>query len=140
MFGFTTDENLNKNSNNSDVHGLAQEHERRCRGITTPAAAAEPPKPLIIVNTEQRKRELHLIPSPDSAHPVRVPEFQPSAESTQYRTNTNHVEPLVATESDNNGTYAGGRRRDMAKAEVFPERVIAGNSAPEATNAGGDTK
>ncbi len=109
----------------SNVDWVAEEHEGGCwRGTTTES-------PLVIINAEQRERELHLITSPDSApYEVRV------TESTQHGSYADHVEAFVAAECDDDGSYRG--RRWRAEAEVFPEGVIAGDGAPEAADTGGD--
>jgi hypothetical protein len=114
--------------NKSNVDGLAEEHEGRS-GRTTES-------PLVVVDAEQRERELHLVASPDTASDkVRV------AESSQDGSDADHVEALVASEGQNDGSYGGGGRGgDVAEAEVLPEGVVAGNGAPEAANAGGDAE
>lgn len=50
-----------------------------------------------------------------------------------------HVEALVAAESEDDGAEGGGRRRGgVAEAEVLPEGiVVAGQGTPEAADAGG---
>jgi hypothetical protein len=63
------------------------------------------------------------------------------AESTQDGSDADHVEALVASEGQNDGSHrGGGRRGDVAEAEVLPEGVVAGNGAPESANAGGDAE
>lgn len=78
---------------------------------------------------------MHLFTSPDTPPDrVRV------AESTEDGSDAYHVEPLVASESHDDGSYGGrGWGGDVAEAEVFPEGVVAGNGAPEAADAGGDS-
>ena len=90
--------------NESHIHGVAEEPERRC-GCIPATTAAEPPASLVVINTEQRQRELNLVPSPDSSDHVRV------AESTQNRAHADPVEPFVAAEGNDDGFHGGRRGR-----------------------------
>lgn len=63
------------------------------------------------------------------------------AESSQDGSDADHVEALVASEGQNDGSNGGGGLGgDVAEAEVLPEGVVASNGAPEAANAGGDAE
>ena len=119
----------------SNVDWIAEEHEGRCGRVTTQSST--PSEPLVAINAEQRQRELQFVPRPHSlSDSLRV------AEPTQHRPDADHVEPLVAAESHNDGSY-GGRRRigHVAEAEVFPERVVVSSeSAPETADASGYTE
>lgn len=127
-----------KKVNKSNINRLAEEHERRSGRIP---ATSESPKSLIIINTEQRERELDLIPSPHPPDPVRVTSKPQSAQPTQHGPHAHHVQPLVATESHDDGADArGGRRGNVAEAQMLPERVVAGNGAPETADAGRNTE
>ncbi|CAB4274499.1 unnamed protein product [Prunus armeniaca] len=125
--------------NESDVHGVAEEHEGRRGRIpaatAAAAAASEPAASLVVVDAEQGERELDLVPSPYSPDQVRV------AESTQDGADADPVEALVAAEGDDDGADGGGGRGGhVAEAEVFPEGVVAGEGGPEAADAGGDAE
>lgn len=133
-----TNKSKKKKVNKSNINRLAEEHERRSGRIP---ATTESPKSLIIINTEQRERELDLIPSPHPPDPVRVTSKPQSAQSTQHGPHAHHVQPLVATESHDDGADArGGRRGNVAEAQMLPERVVAGNGAPETADAGRNTE
>lgn len=110
----------------SDVDGVAEEHEGRCRRVAGDPSTSEP---LVAVNAEERERELHLVPSPHS-----LPNSLRLSESTQHRSHAHHVETLVAAQGHHHRAHR--RRGDVAEAEMLPERVVvAREAAPQTTHA-----
>ncbi|PON80728.1 hypothetical protein PanWU01x14_002840 [Parasponia andersonii] len=129
-----TSQTSEKPSNISNVHRVAKEHEGRCGRVTTTSTTAKLAKPLVVIDAEERERELDLVASPDSAaEHARV-----AAESTQHGADADHVEPLVPAERHHHGPNRRRRRGGhVAEAEVLPERVVACEGAPEPAHARG---
>lgn len=111
----------NEQTNKLYVHRFAEEPQRRSRGgRRRRGIASEATVSLVIIDAEQGERELDLIlQSPNAAERIGA------IQSAEDRTEAEHVESLVAAESEDDRADGGGRRRgDVAEAEVLPERIV----------------
>lgn len=104
-----------KQTNKLYVHRFAEEPQRRSRGGRI---AAEPTVSLVIIDAEQGEREsLYLIlESPYAGDQTGA------IQSGEDGTKAEHVESLVAAESEDERTDGGERRRgDVTETEMLPE-------------------